>query len=302
MRIFVAGQRGMLGQDLVTCLEASGFEVMSRDLPELDICQMGSIRRVFKEVQPDLLINVAAYTAVDKAESEPDAAFAVNRDGAAWLAEACHSARIPLIHLSTDYVFDGMAAHPYNENDLAASLGIYGQSKWEGEEAIRNCHQEHLIVRTAWLYGRHGTNFVKTMLRLAEERTEIRVVSDQYGSPTWTRDLAAAIATMCQRIIRDRHNTPWGTYHFCGGGETTWHGFAQAIIEEAKAIRNLPVEEVVPIPTAAYPTPARRPGYSALDCSKIQSAFGIVPSAWRESLHSCIQEFYQCPTLLPATS
>ena len=151
-----------------------------------------------------MLINAAAYTAVDQAESEPDVAFAVNRDGALHLASVCQDVGIPLLHVSTDYVFDGSASRPYCEDDLAAPLGVYGQSKWEGEEALRGCHPEHVIVRTAWLYGRHGHNFVKTMLRLAREREVLRVVNDQYGCPTWSRDLAEALVLMCQRIVQGR--------------------------------------------------------------------------------------------------
>lgn len=306
MRILVAGRQGMLAQELVPSLEASGFEVVSRGRrrgrPELDICQIASIRQVFKEVQPALVINVAAYTAVDKAESEPDVAFAVNRDGAAWLAEACHSARIPLIHVSTDYVFDGTATCPYKEDDPVGPLGVYGQSKWEGEQAIRICHREHLIVRSAWLYSRQGTNFVNTMLRLAEEREDLQIVKDQQGCPTWTKDLASALTAMCERIKLGRSIIPWGTYHFCGAGETTWHGFAQAIIEEASVFQKLAVKRIIPIPTEAYPTPARRPRYSVLDCSKIQDSFGIIPPTWRKGLHHCIEEIYACPTSLPATS
>ena len=300
MRILVAGRQGMLAQDLVPSLEASGFEVMGKDLPELDICQMAIIHQVFKEVQPDLLINVAAYTAVDKAESDPDAAFAVNRDGAGWLAEACHSARIPLIHVSTDYVFDGLATCPYKEDDPVGPLGVYGQSKWEGEQAIRNRHREHLIVRSAWLYSRNGTNFVNTMLRLAGEREDLQVVNDQQGCPTWTKDLASALTAMCERIKLGRSIIPWGTYHFCGAGETTWHGFAQATIEEARVFQKLAVKGIIPIPTEAYPTPARRPRYSVLDCSKIQDSFGLTPPTWRKGLHHCIREIYACPTSLPA--
>lgn len=304
MRVLVAGCQGMLAQELVPCLKGSGFEVVSRGRRQgqkkLDICQIDSIREVFKEVQPDFLINVAAYTEVDRAESEPDAAFSVNRDGAAWLAEACHLARIPLIHISTDYVFDGITTYPYKEDDPVQPLGVYGQSKWEGEKAIRNCHYQHLIVRSAWLYSQYGTNFVNTMLRLAGEQEDLKIVDDQQGCPTWTRDLALALTAICERIKLSRSNVPWGTYHYCGSGSTTWHGFAQAIIEEAKVFQNLLVQEVIPIPTEAFPTLVRRPKYSVLDCSKIQDRFGIIPPTWQKGLHNCIREIYRCSTSLPA--
>ena len=207
-----------------------------------------------------------------------------------------------LIHVSTDYVFDGSASRPYGEEDRIAPLEMYGQSKWEGEEAVRSCHREHVIVRTAWLYGHHAQNFVKTMLRLAREREVLRVVDGQRGCPTWSRNLAKARATMCQRIMQGGNLEPWGTYHFCGAGQTTWYGFAQAIFEEALAFEPLKVREVVPIPTAVYPTLAQRPAYSALDCAKIQSVFGIMSRPWRESLHDYMQEFYTCTPISLVTS
>src|SRR5262249_4751224 len=161
------------------------------------ITEVASIRAVLEEVRPDILINSAAYTAVDRAESEPEAAFAVNRDGVALLARACREMDVPLVHISTDYVFDGTTTRPYREDDPAIPLGVYGRSKWEGEEALRACHPQHLIVRTAWLYGMHGANFVKTMLRLAQERQVLRVVHDQHGCPTWTKELAGALTVIC---------------------------------------------------------------------------------------------------------
>lgn len=284
------GHQGMLAQELLPCLAGAGFAVVSRGRPEVDITKASSVRQTLADAQPDILINAAAYTAVDQAETEPDMAFAVNRDGVAHLAAACRDTGIPLLHVSTDYVFDGLASRPYCEEDRIAPLGMYGRSKWEGEEAVRRCHQEHVIVRTAWLYGRHGHNFVKTMLRLAREREVLRVVDDQYGCPTWSRELAEALVTMCHRIGQGKDFVPWGTYHFCGAGQSTWYGFARAIIEEAKAFESLCVREIMPIPTTVYPTPARRPAYSALNCSKIQSAFGITPRPWRESLHDCVCE------------
>ncbi len=206
MHILVAGQRGMLAQALFPCLHCAGFDVVCRGRPALDITQATSIRQALADIRPDILINAATYTAVDKAESGPEAAFAVNRDGPAYLAEACAEAGIPLIHMSTDYVFDGTMTRSYHEHDPAAPLGHYGQSKWEGEEAVRGCHHAHLIVRTAWVYASHGSNFVKTMLRLGKEREELCVVEDQWGCPTWSRELAEALTTMCQRL---RPKFPW---------------------------------------------------------------------------------------------
>jgi dTDP-4-dehydrorhamnose reductase len=302
MKVLVLGYQGMLARELLPCLVGAGFAVVSRGRPELDITQAASVHQAVADAQPDIVINAAAYTAVDQAESVPDVAFAVNRDGVAHLATVCRDVDIPLLHVSTDYVFDGLASRVYCEDDRTAPLGVYGRSKWEGEEAVRGGHPEHVIVRTAWLYGRHGHNFVKTMLRLAREREVLRVVNDQYGCPTWSRDLAEALVIMCQRIAQGRDLVPWGTYHFCAAGQTTWCGFAQAIIEEARAFEPLRVQEVVPIPTTAYPTLAQRPAYSVLDCSKVQSAFSITPRPWWESLHDCIQEFYPCTPIPPVMS
>jgi len=260
--------------------------------PELDITQQASVRRALEYVGPDLLVNAAAYTAVDQAESEPEVAFAVNRDGAAYLAMACQQACVPLVHISTDYVFDGHGSRPYREEDPTAPLGIYGRSKWEGEEAIRTTHRHHLIVRTAWLYGYHGTNFVTTMLRLARERTILRVVADQHGCPTWSGELAEALVTMCRRVEQARAATPWGTYHFCGAGQTTWYGFACAIIEAARTREQLRVNRVEPILTSAYPTLARRPAYTVLDCYKSQNTFGLTPPAWQSGVRAVMQELY----------
>jgi dTDP-4-dehydrorhamnose reductase len=302
MQVLVIGHQGMLARELCPCLAAAGFTVVSRGRPELNLTQVASVRQTLAAVQPALIVNAAAYTAVDQAEVEPEAAFAVNRDGMAYLATACREVGIPLLHVSTDYVFDGAAARPYREDDRTAPLGVYGRSKWEGEEAVRVCHPEHVIVRTAWLYGRHRQNFVKTMLRLAREREVLRVIDDQYGCPTWSRDLAEALVTICQHIVQSRDCVPWGTYHFCGAGQITWYSFARAIIEEARAFESLRVQEVVPIPTTAYPTPAKRPAYSVLDCTKVHAVFGLTPRPWREGLHHCLQELYTCPPIPPAMS
>jgi dTDP-4-dehydrorhamnose reductase len=196
MKVLVIGYQGMLAQELRPCLTHVGCTVMGRGRPDVDITQVTNVQQTLADVQPDILINAAAYTVVDKAESEPEVVFAVNRDGAGHLAAACRDVGVPLIDVSTDYVFDGSASRPYGEADRIAPLGMYGQSKWEGEEAVRSRHGKHVIVRTAWLYGRHGRNFVKTVPRLARERDVLRVVEDKRGCPTWSRDLAKAL-TRC---------------------------------------------------------------------------------------------------------
>jgi dTDP-4-dehydrorhamnose reductase len=237
--------------------------------------------------RPDFIINAAAYTAVDRAESEPDAAWAGNCTGPANLATACDDARVPLVHLSTDYVFDGSKIGAYREDDPVNPLGVYGKSKEAGDRAVRGALSQHVIVRTAWVYSAHGSNFVKTMLRLAAERPVLRVVADQTGSPTSAADIAAAIRTIVQQLAAG--NTGWGTYHFAGGGAVTWHGFAEAIFDLAAQWRG-PPPLVEAITTADYPTPARRPANSVLDCSRIGATFGIVPRPWRAALAEVIRE------------
>ena len=302
MKVLVVGHQGMLAQSLITALPSADFTVYSHGRPDLDITNMGNSHAVLTRMEPNLVINAAAYTRVDQAESDADQAFAVNRDGVRGLARSCRDLGIPIIHVSTDYVFDGQAREPYREDAPPAPLGVYGDSKWQGELALRELHPAHLIIRTAWLYSHDGHNFVKTMLRLGRERDVLQVVNDQYGCPTYSRDLAQAIVTMCQRIRQAGGHAPWGTYHFCSAGPITWCEFATAIFEEAGRFEQFRVREIIPIPTTAYPTPAQRPAYSVLDCSKIQSAFDITPRPWRDGLRACLQELYTCDATSPKTS
>jgi dTDP-4-dehydrorhamnose reductase len=233
---------------------------------------------------PDLVINAAAYTAVDQAEQEPDAAFAINRDGPAALAEACAKIGAPLLHLSTDYVFDGMKAGPYCEDDPVNPLSVYGASKEAGERAIRARLPDHLILRSSWVYAPEGRNFVRTMLRLARECEEVRVVDDQRGSPTAAADIAGALIAAAGRILAGGRD--FGTFHFCGQGATSWHGFAQAIFEVSQGRR----PRLLAVPSSAYPTPALRPANSVLDCGKFRRSYGISARPWRESLVQCLAE------------
>lgn len=292
-KILVFGGDGMLGTEVVESLKAAGYAVHPLLWPGIDITKPESVRSVFAEhSKPGLVINCSAYTAVDKAESEPDVAFAVNRDGVARISDACLAAGTPLIHISTDYVFDGLSNIPYTEEDPAGPAGVYAASKWEGEEAVRSRLAEHLIIRTAWMYGVGGMNFVKTILKLARERRELTIIDDQFGCPTWSRDLAACITQMVSRIRTSRGGVPWGTYHFCGKGVTTWYGFTRKIVEHARRKESLKVAEVKPIPTTAYPLPAPRPAWSVLDCAKIGKAFGISPPPWEESLALMLEELW----------
>ena len=290
MKLLVLGAGGQVGHELCRLAWPDGYSVAAFDRGGVDIAQREPVFAAVARERPDIVINAAAYTAVDRAESEPDIAWASNCSGPANIAAACQEAAIPLIHLSTDYVFDGSKPGAYFEADPVKPLGIYGESKEAGDQAVRGALAHHVILRTAWVYSAHGRNFVKTMLRLAGERPVLRVVADQIGSPTSAADIAAAIAAIAQQL--NAGNTSWGTYHFAGGGAVTWHGFAEAIFELA-APRRGPPPLVEAIATADYPTPARRPANSVLDCRRIGEVFGIVPRPWREALAEVIGELYR---------
>jgi dTDP-4-dehydrorhamnose reductase len=289
--IAIIGSNGQLGWELVRKARNRGYEVLPLAFPEIDIAQPATIKDKLSLKNLSLVVNAAAYTAVDQAESEPNKAYAVNRDGSANLADFCAQASLRLIHISTDYVFDGSKTGPYCEDDPVAPLGVYGQSKEVGESEVRHRLREHLIIRTAWLFGVHGHNFVKTMLRLGKERDIIKVVDDQTGCPTYAADLADAILFVTDHILSGK-KIPWGTYHFCGGGSTTWHGFAEAIFKIAKKYEAFSVQEVIPITSDEYPTPVKRPTNSVLDCSKIEKNFGICPRPWKKSLTDMIDALY----------
>jgi dTDP-4-dehydrorhamnose reductase len=290
MKLLVLGAAGQVGRELCRLAWPDGTTISAVDRAEVEIADRDAVFAAVERDRPDIVINAAAYTAVDRAESEPEAAWAANCTGPANLAAACGGAAIPLIHLSTDYVFDGTKPGPYREEDPVNPLGVYGKSKEAGDRAVREALPEHVILRTAWLYSAHGHNFVKTMLRLGEERPVLRVVADQTGSPTSAADVAGAIRAIVQQIRSG--NSRWGTYHFAGAGAVTWHGFAEAIFELAAPWRG-PPPLVEAIATAEYPTPARRPANSMLDCTRTGDAFGIVPRPWREALTEVIDELFE---------
>jgi dTDP-4-dehydrorhamnose reductase len=292
MKLLVLGAGGQVGRELCRREWPTDYRAAAFDRADVDITREESIAAAMRRERPDLVTNAAAYTAVDRAESEPDAAWAANCTGPEHLAAACREAAIPLIHISTDYVFDGSKAGPYREDDPVNPLGVYGRSKEAGDHALREALAEHVILRTAWVYSAHGHNFVKTMLRLAAERPVLRVVADQTGSPTSAADIAAAIATVVRRVAAGQGR--WGTFHFTGAGAVTWHGFAETIFDLAEPWRG-PPPRVEAITTADYPTPARRPANSVLDCTRIGEAFGITPRPWREALADVIQELYESP-------
>ncbi|MEG5014893.1 MULTISPECIES: dTDP-4-dehydrorhamnose reductase [unclassified Microcoleus] len=285
MKILLAGGSGQLAQELQPILLSSG-EVIALDRTRLDLSQPESIRQAMAEIKPDLVINSGAYTAVDKAESEPELAYAVNAIAPGIFAEECEKQGASLIHFSTDYVFDGSHGSAYLETDSTNPLGTYGKSKLAGEAAILKSGNRHIIIRTAWVYGNGGKgNFVKTMLRLGKEREEIRVVADQIGSPTWTRDLGAATS----QIIPLLGSETFGTYHYTNSGVCSWYDFAIAIFEEAAQLGfPLKVQRVIPITTAEYPTPAKRPAFSVLSTVKISALLGTYPPHWRQGLRQML--------------
>ena len=294
MRLLITGWQGQLARSLAEAASARPeITALSLGRPALDLCARPSILRTLTDHIPDLIVNTAAYTAVDKAESEKDAAFRLNCDGAAMLAEVAASGGIPIIHVSTDYVFDGRKATPYVETDATAPLNVYGASKLAGEQAVAAANRRHIIVRTAWVHSPFGQNFVKTMLRLAATRPRLGVVCDQYGNPTYAPHLAAAILDLAIKIKTLKSNEiPWGLYHAAGQGETTWNGLAETVFRLSKAAGG-PAAETDPIPATSYPTPAARPANSRLDCTKLAANFGIALPDWRLGAEACVARLLQ---------
>jgi dTDP-4-dehydrorhamnose reductase len=292
MKILVFGAGGQVGHEVGRAPWPSRYAVLPFDRKAVDITRAAAVVEILRRERPDLVINLAAYTAVDRAENEPEAAWAANCAGAAHLAAACDETAAPLVHLSTDYVFNGRKAGPYHEEDAVDPLGVYGRSKEAGERAVRAAVAHHVILRTAWVFGAAGANFVKTMLKLAGERPVLRVVADQRGCPTAASDIAGALTAIAASI--ERGEARWGTYHFAGDTPISWHGFAEAIFELA-APRFAPCPKVEPIATDQYPTPAQRPMNSVLDCRRIKEAFGISPPNWRASLAAVIRELLDRP-------
>jgi dTDP-4-dehydrorhamnose reductase len=284
MRILVCGASGQVGHELVGRASAHGLEAIGMTRGQLDITQAEQVENVVRQLKPELIINAAAYTHVDNAESNIEQAYSINRDGPAWLAEAAKQAGIPLLHISTDYVFSGDARAPYKEADQIAPGGVYGASKLAGEAAIQASLDKHIIMRTSWVYGVHGHNFVKTMLRLGRQRDALSVVADQHGCPTQAGSIADVLLTLASRYKREG-SLAWGLYHYSGRSPCTWHDFAVEIFRqgaEKKLLEKQP--KVSSITTAQYPTPARRPAWSVLDCSKFETTFGIQTLDWRQEL------------------
>ncbi len=294
-RILLIGAKGQLGQALRSPLAPLG-NLIPVTRAEVDLSQTASLAEQVAGYQADVIVNAAAYTAVDRAETEPDLAQQVNGVAPGILAQVAADTDATLFHVSTDYVFDGSQSRPYRESDPTAPLGVYGSSKRAGEMAILAAAPERsVIVRTAWVYGAGETgNFVKTMLRLGGDRPELRVVADQIGSPTWTQDLAGAIAALVEHSQTQPLADLTGLYHYTNSGACSWYDFAVAIFEEARAIGfPLQIERVVPITTADYPTPAQRPAYSVLWGGKIAERLGQPAPHWRHSLRKMLQQLHQ---------
>jgi len=290
MKILVTGAQGQLGRDLMPRLKNAGYTVCGHDVGDLDITDTAKTVEAVAVVKPSVIINCAAYTQVDKAETEREAAYAVNMQGAANIAQAAAKVRARLIHISTDFVFDGLKSTPYAEGDATGPISVYGASKLAGEEAVASSLSEHIIVRTAWLYGSQGNNFVKTILRLAAERESLSIVCDQIGTPTWTADLCDALVVAVAAL--ESGKTPYGIYHYTNEGVASWYDFAVEIVEEAqRAGLAIKCTSLEPIPTSGYPTPAARPAYSVLDKAKFKNTFGVTIPHWKASLKKMMTEF-----------
>ncbi len=290
MKILVTGAQGQVGKELVQIAKQQNHDVIAAARTELDITNETDVTQYILSQQPDIVINAAAYTAVDKAESEQELAFAINRDGAKFLALTCKEHNIPLLHISTDYVFDGSNAEAYKESDTVSPLGIYGESKWQGEEAIRQQLKHHIILRVAWVFGAQGNNFVKTMLRLGNERDELNVVADQFGGPSAAKNIALSLIALAEQF-ESNQSLAWGTYHYCGTPKTSWCDFAKEIFKQAFEMNLLEKQvKVNAITTAEYPTPAKRPVNSMLNCEKISDTFAIEMPDWKVSLQQVLSE------------
>jgi len=294
MKLLLLGKDGQVGWELQRALAPLG-ELVAVGRETADLENAGSLRRLTQAVRPDVIVNAAAYTAVDKAESEPDRARRINAEAVAVLADEARALQAWLVHYSTDYIFGGGKATPYVEHDVTEPLSVYGQTKLEGEEAIRERHDRHLIFRTSWVYAARGNNFAKTMLRLASERDELKIVGDQHGAPTSAELIADVTALALYRTYQDAEATQsrTGTYHLVAAGDTTWCDFARYVvgraIDNGVALKVTP-QRIRPIPTEAYPLPAVRPKNSRLDTGKLQTTFNVQPPHWRYQVARLVDE------------
>lgn len=286
MKILITGANGQLAWDLKRLANPPFYTVLAPNRVDLDITDPKAIASIIDDFKPDVVINTAAFTQVDQAESESTLSYRVNGDGAKFLAIACAKTGCMLLHLSTDYVFDGKQTRPYQETDVVAPLNVYGDSKWRGEEAVRQHCERHLILRVSSVFGVQGNNFVKTILRLATTRESLRVVADQTMCPTPAAAIAETLLLLAQRLTEQAQ---WGTYHYCGAEPTNWFQFANAILTHARRHHwLLKTQEISAISTAEYPTAAQRPLYSVLNCDKLKQTFGITCPPWQSGLYDVI--------------
>jgi len=288
MKILLTGANGQLGREVI---ELGGSAVVPFSKAALDITNAQQLEAAVKQTKPHLIINAAAYTAVDKAEQDIEKAFAINRDGVRNLAQVCKHYDLPLIHVSTDYVFNGSKSSAYVEEDACAPLNIYGASKAEGERILQEEWEKHLIIRTSWVFGKYGANFVKTVLKLALKQPELRIVQDQQGCPTAAQDLAQTLIDLAGRLSQDRAS--WGVFHYCGEGSTTWYEFAQQIMQAGKDLFPFKAQSIHAIMSSEFPAPARRPKNSVLSTMKIEKIYGIKPQDWRISLQEVINYIHK---------
>jgi dTDP-4-dehydrorhamnose reductase len=297
-RILLTGTTGQVGSELAKLLPSLG-ETITPTRAQMDLANPASIRRFIRELRPRWIVNPAAYTAVDKAESEPELAYAINAEAVKTFGEEAHDLGAGVIHFSTDYVFNGSSDTPYRETDATGPMGVYGASKLAGEKALAETGAGHMVFRTSWVYGATGKNFLLTILKLAREREALNVVADQHGAPTWSRDLAkmtAAVITQCEasatertlvEVLAERN----GIYHAAGAGETTWHGFAaEAVRLQAASEPSTRFARIQAIATAEYPTPAKRPANSRMNCGKLATDFGWNMMPWKDSLQAVMAE------------
>jgi dTDP-4-dehydrorhamnose reductase len=289
MRVLVTGAQGQVGYEVLRRVPG-GFAVFGYGSQDLDISNAVQIRTVFEAVKPDLIINAAAYTAVDKAETDVERAYAVNSHGVGFLATAAEHLGIPLLHISTDYVFSGNADKPYTPDDATSPTGVYGLSKLAGEKQLEAQCSRHLVLRTSWVFGAHGNNFVKTMLRLGSDRDTLSVVADQHGGPTSAGSIADTLWALAL-IFQQEGRLGWGVYHYSGVPACSWHDFASEIFTQAVSLGLLEKSpELKAIATADYPTPAKRPAWSVLDCEKLADVHGLLPKSWVQELQAVLQQ------------
>ena len=291
-KILVTGMNGQVGFELMKTLAPLG-KVIGVDVKDCDLAQSAMIDALLDRVKPDIIVNPAAYTAVDKAESEPTVAHAINAQAPKTLARQASRRNIPIIHFSTDYIFDGTKEEPYVEDDTPNPKSVYGKTKWLGEEAVRQNAAKHVILRTSWVFGAHGVNFLKTMLKLSKERDKMSIVSDQIGAPTSARMLAEVTAEIVKQLLQEFSYRKYGTYHLVADGETSWYGYAKYVVEQANALgmeTKLTPKNIKAIKTKDFPLPAARPANSRLDTAKVIETFGVTLPTWQSEVDLVLSE------------